>query len=71
MLDAFYAGGVILRDDVPAVLAMLNEYNVIADATALVESYTNDAFAHLHTLPASPARDLLESLGRQLMDRRS
>jgi geranylgeranyl pyrophosphate synthase len=62
---------VITRDDVPAVLSMLNEYNVIADATALVERYTNDAFAHLHTLPASPARDLLEGLGRQLMDRRS
>jgi geranylgeranyl pyrophosphate synthase len=71
LLDAFYAGATLTRTDVPAVLAMLHEYNVISDATALVEQYTNDAFAHLHTLPSTPARDLLEGLGRQLMERRS
>lgn len=71
LLNAFYSGGSLTRTDVPAVLAMLHEYNVISDATALVERYTNDAFAHLHALPATPARDLLEGLGRQLMERRS
>lgn len=71
LLDAFYAGATLTKTDVPAVLAMLHEYNVITDATALVERYTNDAFAHLHALPSTPARDLLEGLGRQLMERRS
>ena len=71
LLDAFYASGALTKTDVPAVLDMLHHHNVIADASILVERYTNDAFAHLHTLPPTPARDLLEGLGRQLMERRS
>ncbi|MBK9184084.1 MAG: hypothetical protein IPM83_13455 [Ignavibacteria bacterium] len=51
------------------MISMMDAYGVTQDATALVEKFTNDAFEHLHHVPESPARDLLEVLAKMLMAR--
>jgi len=69
LVTAFFASNGLGRDHVPDVLAMMESYGVVADATALVERYTTDAFDHLRSIPATDARHLLERLALQLMQR--
>jgi geranylgeranyl pyrophosphate synthase len=42
---------------------------VVDDAEKWIRTTTEDAYAHLHHLPSTPARDLLEYLAQQLMER--
>ncbi|MCX6140158.1 MAG: polyprenyl synthetase family protein [Candidatus Kapabacteria bacterium] len=69
LIALFFANNGIARERVADVLSMMGTYRVVTDATALVEKFTLDAFEHLHIVPKSPARDLLEVLARMLMAR--
>ncbi len=69
LVASFFANNGLAREHVNAVISMMDTYGVTADATALVEKFTNDAFAHLHLVPQNPARDLLEVLAKMLMAR--
>lgn len=69
LITAFFANNGLDKEQVPSVIAMMQTYGVIANATALVESYTNDAYEHLNQLPQNTARDMLEALAKMLMKR--
>ena len=44
---------------------------VLDEANTLIEKTTRDAYAHLHALPHTPARDMLEELAHNLVARRT
>lgn len=69
LLAAFDAQSGLPKERVPEVRAMMDALGVIDDARAVVRDLTEDAFAHLHALPASEARDMLHHLATQLMGR--
>ena len=69
LVASFFANNGLAREHVNAVISMMDTYGVTADATALVEKFTNDAFAHLHLVAQNPARDLLEVLAKMVMAR--
>ncbi|MBP7094291.1 MAG: hypothetical protein KBB72_09615, partial [Candidatus Kapabacteria bacterium] len=69
LIATFFADNGLGREHVTDVISMMDAYGVTQDATALVEKFTNDAFEHLHHVPQSPARDLLEVLAKMLMAR--
>lgn len=69
MMDAFEANHGLPQERVTDVRTMMEALGVIDDARAVVRNLTEDAFAHLHALPASTSRDLLQQLATQLMAR--
>jgi len=69
LVDDFFTQNGLEASHIPDVTTMLYELGIINDARSLVEQYSKVAFAHLHALPHSPARDLLEQLGTGLMSR--
>ncbi len=69
LVDDFFAQNGLDASRIPEVTTMLTDLGVIDDARALVEHYSNEAFAHLHAIPPSAARNLLEQLGTGLMSR--
>ncbi len=71
LIEAFFGNNAIDRSLINDVVEMLNTYNVVRDASALVEQYTQSAFAALENVPSSDARELLAVLAMQLMRRTS
>lgn len=69
LITAFFANNGLNNEQVPRVIAMMQTYGVITDATSLVEKYTNGAHEHLNEVPQNPARDMLEALAKMLMKR--
>lgn len=69
LVDDFFTQNGLDASRIPDVTIMLTELGVLEDARGIVERYSNEAFAHLHAVPPSPARDLLEQLGTGLMSR--
>ena len=69
LITAFFANNGLNNEQVPRVIAMMQTYGVITDATSLVEKYTNGAYEHLNEVPQNPARDMLEALAKMLMKR--
>jgi len=69
MMDVFDAKNGLPPERVDDVRDMMQALGVLDDARAVVRDLTNDAFAHLHALPESPARDMLQGLASQLMAR--
>lgn len=69
LVDDFFAQNGLEAPRIPEVTTMLTDLGVIDDARALVEHYSNEAFDHLHAIPPSAARNLLEQLGTGLMSR--
>ncbi len=67
----FYANNGLPRERVADVINMMHEAGVIDEARSLIERTTLDAFAHLHQLPQSPARIMLEELANNLVARRT
>ncbi len=70
ILEEFFANNGIVRDRVPAMVECMHTLGVIDEAERWIRTTTEDAFAHLHHLPDSHARDLLEHLAQQLMERK-
>jgi geranylgeranyl diphosphate synthase type II len=71
MIYSFFAKNGLPRESVPAVIAMMEHYGVIADAKAIVEERTALAHAHLHSLPETEARELMGLMAELLMNRKS
>lgn len=69
IIHAFNREHGLPAERVPEVRAMMEDLGVLDDARMLVQHMTEDAFAHLHVLPETPARARLEELARQLMAR--
>lgn len=69
LIEEFFANGGLSRERIPDVIAMMDALGVLADARTLVQELSDDAFRHLHALPFTHAQTLLETLGRQLMER--
>lgn len=71
LIRDFYANDGLPRERVADVMNMMHALGVVDEARALIERTTLDAFAHLHQLPQSPARDMLEELANTLVARRT
>jgi geranylgeranyl diphosphate synthase, type II len=69
IIHAFNREHGLPAERVPEVRAMMEDLGVLDDARILVQRMTEDAVAHLHVLPETPARMRLEELGKQLMAR--
>ena len=69
MLDAFDATPGLPAERVPEVRSMMDALGVLDDARAVVRDLTENAFAHLHALPESDSRSMLQGLAQQLMAR--
>lgn len=71
LVGDFYAGNGLPPKRVADVIAMMHDLGVVNEARALIEQTTVSAFAHLHALPQSPARNMLEDLANNLVARRT
>jgi len=69
--EQFFRDNGLPRERVHDVITMMNELGVVDEARALIERTTQDAFAHLHSLPHTPARDMLEALANNLVARKT
>jgi geranylgeranyl diphosphate synthase type II len=65
----FRAGQPLAAEHVDEVIAMLDRYGVMEDATSIVERYTHSAYEALISLPAGASRDRLHDLAASLMER--
>jgi len=71
LIDTFYKRDGLDRERIPEVIAMMQNLGVLDEANTLIEKTTRDAYAHLHALPHTPARDMLEELAHNLVARRT
>lgn len=71
LISNFYTNNGLPRDRIAGLIDMMHDLGVIDEARALIERTTQDAFAHLHALPHTPARDMLEALANNLVARRT
>lgn len=71
LLRAFYENKGLPRERVADVVTMLHALGVVDEARALIARTTHDAFEHLHALPHTEARDMLEALAHNLIARQT
>ncbi|MEN9281098.1 MAG: hypothetical protein RL594_33 [Bacteroidota bacterium] len=69
LIAAFRRGEPLTQDHVPQVIAIMEQYGVHEDARSVVQQRTMSAYAALHRLAPSDARDSLESMAQSLMGR--
>jgi geranylgeranyl diphosphate synthase type II len=69
IIERFFADGGIPPASVLTMRGVMNALGVLDDARAKVQTTTTAAFGYLEQLPASPARDRLADLAKQLMHR--
>ena len=70
IMHDFFANNGIPRERVSEMVDCMTQLGVIDEAEALIRTTTEDAYAHLHHLPDTAARGLLEFLAKQLMERK-
>jgi geranylgeranyl diphosphate synthase type II len=69
LLDRFFTERGLPREELPAVISMLDELGVLHDARKDVSRRSEASHAALHILPDTPARAMLEELATGLISR--
>ena len=67
--NEFFENGGLPRERVPEMVNCMKTLGVLDEVEELIQSTTDEAYKHLHTLPPSDARDSLEALASKLVVR--